>query len=86
MDNDDSTLDLVEREIQRAEELLARDLTVIKDVDTNWTPSKGRRMPQNPRLPETRRKELIANLRAGRNEDGSGETGSDGRGPQLVSG
>ena len=86
MDNDDSTLDLVEREIQRAEELLARDLTVIKDVDTNWTPSKGRRMPQNPRLPETRRKELIANLRAGRNEDGSGEAGSDGRGPQLVSG
>ena len=35
-------------------------------------------MPQNPRLPETRRKELIANLRAGRNDD-------SGKGPQDVS-
>ena len=78
MQNDDSTFDLVEREIQRAEELLARDLTLINDVDSNWTPSKGRKMPQNPRLPETRRKELIANLRAGRNDD-------SGKGPQAVS-
>eukprot|EP00944_MAST-04C_sp_MAST-4C-sp1_P012262 g12262.t1 len=78
MENDDSTFDLVEREIQRAEELLARDLTLINDVDSNWTPSKGRKMPQNPRLPETRRKELIANLRAGRNDD-------SGKGPQDVS-
>ena len=78
MEHDDSTFDLVEREIQRAEELLARDLTLIDDVDSNWTPSKGRRIPQNPRLPETRRKELIANLRAGRNDD-------SGNGPQDVS-
>ena len=74
MQNDDSTFDLVEREIQRAEELLARDLTLINDVDSNWTPSKGRKMPQNPRLPETRRKELIANLRAGRNDDSDGNS------------
>ena len=57
---------------------MARDLTLINDVDSNWTPSKGRKMPQNPRLPETRRKELIANLRAGRNDD-------SGKGPQAVS-
>ena len=67
---DESTFDLVEREIQRAEALLARDSTAVRNGNPEWTPSKGRNIPDRPRLPEERRRELLANLRAERNGQG----------------
>ena len=60
----DSTLDLVEEEIRRAEALLAHD---IMQVDDDWSPGKqGRVAPNQPRIPDERRKELLAHLKAER--------------------
>ena len=58
----DSTFEIVEREIRRAEALLKQNPLAV-DGDPDWTPSKGRKVPNRPRLPEERRKEVLNQLR-----------------------
>ena len=67
MEASDQTLDLVEQEIRRAEALLAHD---IMQVDDDWSPgTNGRVAPNEPRINEARRRELLANLAAERRGD-----------------
>lgn len=61
---DNSMIDTVEEEIRRAEALLAHDIMHVGD---DWSPGKQRRpAPDQPRVPNTRRKKLLDELRAER--------------------
>ena len=60
--NLESVVDTVEEEIRRAEALLAHDIMHVGD---DWSPS-GRQVPAQPRIQESRRREVLDGLRAER--------------------
>ncbi len=69
--NLESVVDTVEEEIRRAEALLAHDIMHVGD---DWSPS-GRQVPAQPRIQESRRREVLDGLRAER--DGTANSNSN---------